>query len=224
MAPRERFNQELALLHKEIVDMGAQVHGVLRKTIKVLRENDTELAGTVVRGDFTVNAMERRIEQLCLRLITRESPIAGDLRAITGTLKIITDLERTADQCADICEIMERDDALPDLHAAQMLPGMLEEACQQYDAALDSFFTKNEQTAQHVCHNDESINQQFTQCIAGVAESIRKQPNDVTQAVDCMMIAKYIERIGDHATNIAEWAIYLASGRHPREIYLQKKQ
>ena len=106
MAPRERFNQELALLHKEIVDMGAQVHGVLRKTIKVLRENDTELAESVVRGDFSINAMERRIEQLCLRLITRESPIAGDLRAITGTLKIITDLERTADQCADICEIM----------------------------------------------------------------------------------------------------------------------
>ena len=134
--------------------MGAQVHGVLRKTIKVLRENDTELAESVVRGDFSINAMERRIEQLCLRLITRESPIAGDLRAITGTLKIITDLERTADQCADICEIMERDNVLSDLHAAQMLPGMLEEACQQYDAALDSFFTKNEQTAQHVCHND----------------------------------------------------------------------
>lgn len=221
MAPRERFNKQLAYLHVEMTDMGAQVHGVINRTVRVLEANDLTLAQQIFDGDDVVDGMERHIEQMCLSLITRESPIATDLRHITASLKIITDLERAADQCADICEIVARALGTPQIPAAQMLPGMLQKASDLFGKALDAFLDEDEEKAQQVISQDEEIDALFYACIGALRTSLGEDPKSAAQAVNTMMIAKYIERIGDHATNIAEWAIYLATGRHPREVYLE---
>ena len=222
MPPRERFDKELSGLTADLMDMGSMVNGILRKTGEILETSDVKRAHRIQEGDVAINRFERHIEQTCLSLIKRESPIAGDLRLITAALKIITDLERAADQCADICEIIERSGTAPHLAPSELLLEMMAQAMQQFNDALGAYFDEDEALARKVMEGDEPINRLFSACVAGLADVNSHQPTDAMAAVDTMMIAKYIERIGDHATNIAEWAIYLATGRHPKEALLER--
>ena len=222
MPPRERFDKELSGLTADLMDMASMVNGVIRKTSEALEENDMKQAHRIQEGDVVINRFERHIEQTCLSLIKRESPIASDLRLITAALKIITDLERAADQCADICEIIERSGTAPHLEPSEMLLQMMSLAEDQFANGLSAYFDEDKERAQTVMKGDEPVNAMFTKCVNGVAKVISDQPTDAMAAVDTMMIAKYIERIGDHATNIAEWAMYLATGRHPKEALLDE--
>ena len=222
MPPRERFDKELSGLTADLMDMASMVNGVIRKTSEALEENNMKQAHRIQEGDVVINRFERHIEQTCLSLIKRESPIASDLRLITAALKIITDLERAADQCADICEIIERSGTAPHLGPAELLLPMMSLAEEQFANALSAYFDEDKERAQAVMKGDEPVNAMFTKCVNGVAKVISDQPTDAMAAVDTMMIAKYIERIGDHATNIAEWAMYLATGRHPKEALLDE--
>ena len=222
MPPRERFDKELSGLTADLMDMASMVNGVIRKTSEALEENDMKQAHRIQEGDVVINRFERHIEQTCLSLIKRESPIASDLRLITAALKIITDLEHAAAQCADICEIIERSGTAPHLEPSEMLLPMMSLAEDQFANALSAYFDEDKERAQMVMKGDEPVNAMFTKCVNGVAKVISDQPTDAMAAVDTMMIAKYIERIGDHATNIAEWAMYLATGRHPKEALLDE--
>lgn len=204
------------------MDMASMVNGVIRKTSEALEENNMKQAHRIQEGDVVINRFERHIEQTCLSLIKRESPIASDLRLITAALKIITDLERAADQCADICEIIERSGTALHLEPSELLLPMMSLAEEQFANALSAYFDEDKERAQAVMKGDEPVNAMFTKCVNGVAKVISDQPTDAMAAVDTMMIAKYIERIGDHATNIAEWAMYLATGRHPKEALLDE--
>lgn len=223
MPPRERFDKELSGLTADLMDMGALVNGILRKTGEILEDSDVRRAHRVQEGDVVVNRFERHIEQNCLSLIKRESPIASDLRLITAALKVITDLERAADQCADICEIIERSGTAPHLAPSALLEKMMALATQQFGDALSAYFDEDRALAEKVMAGDEPINRLFGECVSGLAQVISSQPTDAMAAVDTMMIAKYIERLGDHATNIAEWAMYLATGRHPKEALLEER-
>ena len=126
------------------MDMGSMVNGILRKTGEILETSDVKRAHRIQEGDVAINRFERHIEQTCLSLIKRESPIAGDLRLITAALKIITDLERAADQCADICEIIERSGTAPHLAPSELLLEMMAQAMQQFNDALGAYFDEDE--------------------------------------------------------------------------------
>ncbi len=180
-------------------------------------KRDVELADKIVFGDADIDKMERQIEQKCLDLITHQAPIAGDLRLITSALKILTDLERIADQCSDICEIIGTMTEAPDMLAFNMLPGMFEKAQTMYNNSMVCFLNKNTELAHEVIKADDEVDALFIECVGRMARMVDASTGTAGYVVNLMLIAKYIERIADHATNIAEWAVYLATGKHPRE-------
>nr|WP_122012760.1 phosphate signaling complex protein PhoU [Maliibacterium massiliense] len=212
---RNVFDRELDHLHQELTHMGQRVNQMIEDTITAMNEQDADLARAVSVADDEVDAMEHRIEQACMRLIARQQPIARDLRTIGATLKIITDMERVADQCCDICEIILRLVGGPYVKPLVHLPLMFEKARTMFTQALDTFIRRDVDLARQVCKNDDEVDTYFTSIILELSGIMSNHPTQVPEAVDLMFITKYVERIGDHATNIAEWAIFMETGEHP---------
>lgn len=213
--PRKFFDQKLQSLSRDLVEVGSVVNGRIGDAIEALRAMDPDLAAGVVAGDQEINETEQRIEQECVSLLALQQPIATDLRVITSCLKIITDIERVADQCADICEII----AIGELRANSMLIShvirMMETARGMFGRAMDVFLSRDVQAARGVCKEDDTVDSMFSKIVLEVCSSITQSPQDVVREVDLMFIAKYVERMADHATNIAEWVIYMETGEHP---------
>lgn len=211
---RSVFDRELRDLLNDIGSMGTRVDRILGDTIKALRDHDFVLAKQIYDNDHYVNAMENKVERNCFTLIALQQPIASDLRRITASLKVVTDIERVADQCADICEIMM---TYPDFHAMktpQLLLKMLDKAREMFVSALNSFMQLDVELARDVCAQDDIVDDMFEQAIIEMTKVLQSDNHFTTQATDYMFIAKYIERIGDHSTNIGEWAIYQVTGEH----------
>lgn len=213
--PRKFFDQKLQSLSRDLMEVGSVVNGRIGDTIEALRAMDPDLATGVVAGDLEINKTEQRIEQECVSLLALQQPIATDLRVITSCLKIITDIERVADQCADICDII----TIGELRANSMLVShviqMLETARGMFGRAMDVFLSRDVQAARGVCKEDDTVDAMFSKIVLEVCSSITQSPQNVMREVDLMFIAKYIERMADHATNIAEWVIYMETGEHP---------
>ncbi len=213
--PRKFFDQKLRDLNKEMADVGAVVDGRIAMTIDALRTMDSELAAEVVAGDNQINHSEQQIEQVCMNLLALQQPIATDLRVIAACLKIITDMERVADQCADICDIITtgemRLNSAPLAHVIQML----EAARAMFDRAMDVFLSRDVEAARAVCESDDEVDAMFSKIILEVCGTIAQAPQNVMREVDLIFVTKYIERMADHATNIAEWVIYMETGEHP---------
>ena len=211
------LNCELENLKDSLREMGRRISAIMEDTITVVWKRDVELADKIVFGDAEIDKMERQIEQKCLDLITHQAPIAGDLRLITSALKILTDLERIGDQCADVCEIIATMTDMPDILALNMLPGMFEKAQTMYNNSLVCLLNKNTELAHEVIKADDEVDALFIECVDRMAKMVNASTGTAGHVINLMLIAKYIERIADHATNIAEWAIYLATGKHPSE-------
>lgn len=213
--PRKFFDQKLQSLSRDLAEVGAVVNGRIGDTIEALRAMDADLASDVVAGDVEINRTEQKIEQECVSLLALQQPIATDLRVIASCLKIITDIERVADQCADICEIITigemRTNSMPVSHVVQML----ETARGMFGRAMDVFISRDVQAARGVCKEDDAVDAMFSKIVLEVCGTITQNPQNVMREVDLMFIAKYIERMADHATNIAEWVIYMETGEHP---------
>lgn len=213
--PRQLYLAELDELHHDIARMGEKVTLILSATHDALHKQDDALLRKTYAGDARINAMDRRIEQMCLNLIALQQPIASDLRAIASALKILTDMERIADQCADICEILlsqpEGSRAYPPAPVLQMLT----RAKCMFQEAIQAYLEQDTASAKAVCSTDDQIDAMFSSLILELCSKLSEAPQKIPATVDHMFIAKYVERIGDHATNIAEWAIYLATGEHP---------
>ncbi|HEX2986295.1 MAG TPA: phosphate signaling complex protein PhoU [Caproiciproducens sp.] len=214
--PRKLFDRELAALISQMTDMGNTVIGQIEDTIAALRTMDLEKAAEVANRDNEIDQAEHKIEQMCMNLIASQQPIASDLRVIAACLKILTDIEREADQCADICEILtigelNTTNNLAVTHVVQML----EAARDMFRKSMDVFLSRDVDAAREVCKSDDYVDGMFSKIILEVCGIITQAPQNVMREVDLLFISKYVERMGDHATNIAEWVIYMETGVHP---------
>lgn len=210
---RSQFDEQLQNLNNSLIEMGALCEEAIALTSKALTLGDTALAGKVTKLDSEIDRMERDIENACLKLLLHQQPVAKDLRLISAALKMITDMERIGDQAEDIAEIVcllngrttQRDDLLREM--AKAVIAMVTES-------IDAFVKHDLALAQKVVGDDNTVDRYFDNIKQELIGSIAKNPADGEYALDLLMIAKYLERIGDHAVNLAEWVIFAVTGEH----------
>ena len=212
---RKSFFNKLKQLNKKIIRMGLEVENKMEQTIKAINHTDIETAKTVYQNDNTINKIEHNIEQYCINLLALEQPIAGDLRHITGYLKIITDLERIADQCADICEIIINDGINQLNPYLNNIKRLLNIAYQMLLKTVELFSDKDIDKAIFLCKSDDDIDNRYADIVYFICKNMKENSDDIMGDMSLIFISKYIERIGDHCTNIAEWIIYIKTGEHP---------
>ena len=212
------FDRNLRKLKDDLRSLGEMVGEIFQRSIVMLQNKDVEIAKSIMSGDGQVNSLEHSIEQSCMFLIARQQPVAGDLRLITATLKAITDMERIADQCSDIAEIVLR--LHNDPQHISLLPldkviTMFEAAYDMYVHALHSLLEGDIEEAQVVCMTDDVVDTYYRDLVTEISAIMVDNTEIIHDAVDAILVVKYIERLGDHSTNIAEWAIYCVQGTHP---------
>ena len=214
---RNKFDQQLAQLNHEMIEMGALCEEVIALSSRALTEGNVALAAKVGPLDSEIDHKEREIENLCLKLLLRQQPVARDLRQISAALKMITDMERIGDQAEDIAEIVA---FLKGRQAENdgLLKKMAEAVIQMVTESVDAYVKCDIILAKKVLAADDTVDDYFAQVKQSLIGKIAKNPDDGEYALDLLMIAKYFERIGDHATNIAEWVIYSVTGVHKDEI------
>lgn len=212
---RNNFDSQLEQLNTELTLMGALCEDAISFAITALLENDNAMAKKVIAVDSEIDARERDIETMCMKLLLRQQPIARDLRTVSSALKMISDMERIGDQAADIAEIIQ---FLPDSELKQKLHlrDMAYAVITMVTESVDSFVKKDLAIAEKVIADDDQVDELFTE-IKGELIALLSSgglKSDGEFFVDILMIAKYLERIGDHATNIAEWVVYSITGQH----------
>ena len=216
---RNRFDEQLAQLNHEMIEMGALCEEVIALASKALTENDRTLAKKVAPVDSEIDRKERDIESRCLRLLLQQQPVARDLRQISAALKMITDMERIGDQAEDIAEIIA---FLEDRQAENdaVFREMARAVIQMVTESVDAYVKCDIILAKKVIADDDYVDDCFARIKQSLISRIAAAPTEGEYALDLLMIAKYYERIGDHATNIAEWVIYSVTGVHKDEITL----
>ena len=213
---RSRFDEQLALLNRELIEMGALCEEVIALASKALTEQDTALARRVAPIDTEIDQKERTIESMCLKLLLQQQPVARDLRQLSAALKMITDMERIGDQAEDIAEIV----TFLDGHTAEnddLLREMAKAVIKMVTESVDAYVRRDTALAEKVIADDDTVDRYFDDIKHRLIGSIARDPDGGEYALDVLMIAKYFERIGDHATNIAEWVIFSITGVHNAE-------
>ena len=213
---RSRFDEQLALLNRELIEMGALCERVIALSVKALEAGDAKLAASVAPVDAEIDQKERTIESLCLRLLLQQQPVARDLRQISAALKMITDMERIGDQAEDIAEII----SFIDGHTSEndtLMREMAKAVIQMVTESVDAYVKHDIALAEKVIADDDIVDDYFDSVKKKLIGSIARNPGDGEYALDILMIAKYFERIGDHATNIAEWVIFSITGVHKED-------
>lgn len=214
MVLRHSFDKELELLHLDLIKMASLVEESIEKTIIALKKQDEALAREIYANDDVIDDYERKIEKTCLTLIARQQPLAKDLRSIGTALKIITDLERIADHSADIAEItisMSREKYVKPLVD---VPKMADLAKTMVVKAIDSFVNQDIELAKEVCRSDDEVDDLFAKIKVELSSLMKNDPLSIDQVINLLLIAKYLERMGDHATNIGEWVVFNVTGNH----------
>ena len=213
---RSRFDQQLALLNRELTLMGALCEDILSKVSQSMMDWDPDLKKNIQPVAQEIDQKERDIEALCLKLILHQQPVARDLRVISAALKIITDMERIGDQAEDIAEIITYLGARTGETHTQ-IQKMARAAIGMVVDSVDAYVRKDLALAEKAIQEDDVVDNYFTTIKKDLIAWIAQQPQDGEYALDLLMIAKYLERIGDHATNIAEWVIFSITGKHEEE-------
>ena len=213
---RNRFDQQLEKLNVELVTMGALCEDALTYAIRALFDRESDMAERAEDAEKQIDQMERDIESICMRLLLQQQPVARDLRVISSALKMIGDMERIGDQAADIAEIVKylKDSEVPNLGH---LREMSDFAAGMVTASINSFVRQDLDLAKKVILDDDVVDGYFEKVKEALIGIIAEGDRDGAFLLDILMIAKYIERIGDHATNIAEWVVYSITGEHPEE-------
>ena len=211
---RNNFDQQLERLHVELIRMGALCEDAISAAAGALLKGDASLADAAEEAEREIDRQEREIEDLCLKLLLQQQPVAKDLREISAALKMISDLERIGDQAADIAELT-RYVRLPEGDRAPHLAEMTRAVIRMVTESVDSFVKRDLDLAHHVCADDDHVDELFDQVKAELIELITADGSFGQQGLDLLMVAKYLERIGDHATNVAEWVEYSITGVHP---------
>ena len=208
---RSRFDQQLERLHLELTRMGAQCEQAIAAGIKALLEDDDEMAGEAIAIEREIDQQEREIESLCMKLLLQQQPVARDLRMVSSALKMISDMERIGDQAADIAEITRHIGGAP-LPGQVRLKEMAQAAAKMVAGSVDAFVKRDLNLAGGVIQYDDVVEELFVRIKEELTELIRRDASSAEEALDLLMIAKYLERIGDHAVNLAEWVEYSITG------------
>lgn len=214
---RSRLDAQLEQLHTALIEMGALIEYAISSAADALFGQDVAQAARSIAFDREVDQKEKDIESLCLRLLLQQQPVARDLRLISAALKMITDMERIGDQSADIAEIVSHLAGAPYITDLSALRRMAEAACGMVKRSVDAFVQRDLALAQAVVAGDDFVDAQFCAVRRTLVELLRRDASCGEQALDLLMVAKYLERIGDHAVNIAEWVIYSITGVHKNE-------
>ena len=210
---RNRFDEQLFELNREIIEMGAMCEEAIASAVKALATGDMKLAGRVKTNSSAIDQMERDIEGRCMKLLLHQQPVARDLRLISAALKMITDMERIGDQAEDIAEIVTFLNGHT-MEGMELIEEMARETIEMVTESVDAFVKKDVVLAQKVIDQDDIVDDYFSKVKCGIIALITEDHAEGEFALDLLMISKYFERIGDHATNIAEWVIYSVTGKH----------
>ena len=210
---RDLFQEQLNELKWELTVMGASCEEIIALASQALTGWDAELVQKVNTIGGQIDESERTIETICLKLLLRQQPVAGDLRQISAALKMVTDMERIGDQAEDIVEIVPYMNAHPD-EKYPKIREMAKAAQTMVTEAVDAYVKQDPELAKRVMAHDDVVDEYFTQVKNGIIHMIAAEPSQGEYALDLLMIAKYFERIGDHCTNIAEWVEFSVTGVH----------
>lgn len=217
MSGRQDFDNELEQLHIELIKMGGVVEQAIEKSIEALEKQDQKLADSIIRKDRIIDDMEKQIERKCLSLILRQQPVARDLRNVSTALKMVTDLERIGDHASDISELILR---IKDRHAFNFvahIPEMAVVSKKMVHDAITSFVNGNVDEAKRIAQEDDKIDGLFNKVKLEVVQILSEGTDKIDLCIDFLMIAKYFERIGDHAENICEWVEFSETGEYKNE-------
>lgn len=212
MTTRTLFNQELEELNKELDKMSEMVAQAIEHTFEALTDNNRVLAKQIIENDSIVDDMERSIESRCLSLVLRQQPVARDLRHISTALKVVTDLERIGDHAADIAELTLVLNSEGSCAALKHLPPMVESVKAMVRDAISAFIDRDVDAAQEIMVRDDIIDAYFDKVKSEVVSLLKSDSHKSDSAIDLLMIAKYLERIGDHAVNVCEWTEFSDTG------------
>lgn len=213
MAPRILFEQELEDLKAKVTAMGQQAEISYDKLVFAVKGGDTDTLEQLLDNDRQMTDMQRSIEAQCLSLLTRQQPVARDMRMVSAALKVVTDIERVGDHVSDIAELYLRmDDIQTEGNHEKMLLSMMEEDKSMLHDAVEVFVEGSVEMAQNVIDRDDKVDDMFNRIKTDMMDAIRNHTLDADKVVDYLMIAKYLEKIGDHAVNIGEWAIFRVNG------------
>lgn len=210
---RNRFDTQLEQMNNELIQMGALIECAIASASKSLTDKDLDKAKKAKEADSEVDQKEREIESLCLKLLLHQQPVARDLRLISAVLKMITDMERIGDQAADIADIAPL--LVNESYVAHgHIPKMAKATIAMVTASIDAFVKNDIELAQSVYAMDDAVDELFIEIKNEIIDIIRNNCGDAERAMDMLMVAKYFERIGDHAVNIAEWVEFAVTGVH----------
>ncbi len=214
---KNRFDEQVDILNAQMIEMGAMIETTIENACDALQTANLPKAREIIEADSRVDRKEREIESLCLRMLLTRQPVAHDLRVVSSALKMITDMERIGDHAADISEIVTFMD-----YSAAMQPehfgAMSRAAIEMVHRAIDAYVRQDVQLARAVIASDDTVDELFVDVKRELIELLKADSSRGSEALDLLMIAKYFERIGDHATNIAEWVEYSVTGIYKGEV------
>lgn len=212
---RSQFNEQLGQLHSSLVSMGALCEDAISAAAEALAKGDAALAQGAYDAERELDRREREVEDICLKLLLRQQPVASDLRTVSAALKMISDLERIGDQAADIAELT-RHITLPDGSGRILLGEMARAVIRMVTDSVDAFVRRDLELARSVYAADDGVDELFRRVRAQLIDYLAAGSGSGEVGLDLLMVAKYLERIGDHATNVAEWVEYALTGLHPQ--------
>ena len=211
---RSKFVSELQAMHEDLIQMASLAETAISSSVKALETMDETLAQKVVGSDHQIDELEKEVERRCLRLLLQQQPVARDLRSVSTALKMITDLERIGDQAADIAEVTVFLCRNRDFQMPEGLREMALAAVKMVRGAIDAFVEENLDKAHEVIGYDDVVDRAFLRTRDELIRQVKQAAGSAEQIMDLLMIAKYLERIGDHAVNTAEWVVFFLTGAH----------
>lgn len=212
MATREVFARELQELQGQIEEMSHMVQETYKGLFDAVLFHDEEMIASIIKSDKNFYDMKKQIEGQCLKLITKQQPIATDLRMVSSVLKIVTDIERVGDHAGDIGELLLRTQMKPLSDFSVHLEGMITAAMELFANAVDGYVKGDIDTSEQVIVDDDIVDELFNKVKADIIKGLKTESSNADEYIDMMMLAKYLEKIGDHAVNIAKWQIFREEG------------
>lgn len=213
---RLKFDEQLKQLGEEMTHMGSMIEQAIQDAVQALLNHDVKTAQRIMKEDDLVDQEQKKIENLCFQLLIQQQPVARDLRTITAAMKMVTDMERIGDHAADISELTIAIANVPCRLPGENITKMAAETMVMLVDAVDSYVNKDVEKAHAVIAHDDIVDDYFVKVKADLIEVIRQNPEYGEYAADLLLVNKYLERIGDHATNIAEWVIFALNNKGER--------